>query len=392
MERLVDDLLATSRDHANTARQSVAEPTDAGRFTRELTRLFAATAAAADLTLDVAIDDGLPPFVELDREGWTRIVLNLLSNAFKYTASGGVRVELRWDDDRMRLRVNDSGVGVAEDERDLLFERFYQARARPVRGERSTGLGLAMVADLAQAAGGTCSIDSEVGRGTTFTVVIPAPVCDQAQAHDGQPGSASDPDPVGEAMATARVLVVEDETDTREFTARVLTRAGYSVVAVADTEAARRAISGVDIVLADVGLLDDSGIDLLTWLRAQPAPVGILPVILVSASVDRDQVAHSLTSGADDYVATPFGADELCARVAIHVELHRHRLAALATRSLPDKLSAALTVDEAVGSAIGAMMADRSLTPDEALAELRAASQASGRPLAEVALDTVGPP
>ena len=183
--------------------------------------------------------------------------------------------------------------------------------------------------------------------------------------------------------------MVEDEVDAREYLSRILTRAGYSVVAVGDAVAARRAMSGIDVVLADVGLNGESGIDLLHWVRAQPARVGIVPVILVSASVDHEPVAHGLAAGADDYVAKPFDADDLCARVAVHVKLHRHRLHALAASAIPDTLAAVLTVDEAVGAAIGAMMADRQLTPDEALAELREASRSSGRPLADVAQDSI---
>ncbi len=388
MERLVDDLLTTSHGGSGANEQNP-EPSDAGRLTRGIASVFAATASASGLTLDVAIDATVPDEVLLDRESWTRILVNLLSNAFKYTANGGVKVDLSWEAGLLRLEVHDTGVGIAPDERDLVFERFFQARARPAHGEQSSGLGLALVAELVRELDGTCTVDSAVDQGSTFTVTLPAPT----------PHPTSDPAP-GATIAAAstgdgdggRVLVVEDEPDAREFISRVLVDAGYSVVAVPDAFAAQAAIAGVDLVLSDIGLPGRTGFDLLRWVRVQPQPTGMIPVILLSGSRDGDALAQGIADRADDFLAKPFDPEELCRRAALHISLHRHRRDALAASTVMDGLAAALTVDEAVGSAIGAMMAQRGLTPDEALSELRAISQESRRPMAAVALDVLAEP
>ena len=113
-----------------------------------------------------------PEPVYVDREMWEKILLNLLSNAFKFTFDGQIRVELRSRGDRVELRVEDTGVGIPEADLPRMFERFHRVTHTRARTHEGTGIGLALVQELARLHGGGVTVESEEGRGTTFTVTI----------------------------------------------------------------------------------------------------------------------------------------------------------------------------------------------------------------------------
>jgi len=386
LERLVDDILEASRA-SSPAQAEATQPTDPARLTRESARVFDATAAAAGLSLDVIIDAGMPSWVRLRPEAWTRILLNLISNAIKYTEMGGIRVELNWAAGWLHLRVHDTGVGIPAEELGRVFERFYQARVRTVRGESTSGVGLALVADLVGASGGTCSVDSVVGEGSTFVVTMPAPECAGPSEAEQKVADVSAEDATDDASVGYRVLVVADDAETRRYLIRLLTEGGISAVAVADVRAAQLALGSVDAVLADNSLPDQGSLELLLAIRAQEAPEGLVPVLLMAGSVEDQEVALALRAGANDYVSTPFDPRELLDRVRIHCQLHRHRRSALEASGGGSGLQAVLTQDETVGAAIGALMARRMAAPEEALAELRRLGRSTGRSLPAVAAE-----
>ena len=168
--RLVNTLLDFSRIEAGRIDANF-EPTDLATFTAELASVFRSAIEKAGLELVVDCDP-LPEAVYVDREMWEKIVLNLLSNAFKFTFEGRITVQLRSLGDRVELRVADTGVGIPQADLPRMFERFHRVKHSRARTHEGTGIGLALVQELARIHGGGVTVASEEGRGTTFTVTI----------------------------------------------------------------------------------------------------------------------------------------------------------------------------------------------------------------------------
>ena len=168
--RLVNTLLDFSRIEAGRIDANF-EPTDLATFTAELASVFRSAIEKAGLELVVDCDP-LPEAVYVDREMWEKIVLNLLSNAFKFTFEGRITVQLRSLGDRVELRVADTGVGIPAADLPRMFERFHRVKHSRARTHEGTGIGLALVQELARIHGGGVTVASEEGRGTTFTVTV----------------------------------------------------------------------------------------------------------------------------------------------------------------------------------------------------------------------------
>lgn len=169
--KLVNTLLDVTRAEAG-AMEGHFEPIDFSATTAELTGMFRSIFDTAGLSLDVDCPP-LPRPARVDREMYEKIVFNLLSNALKFTPSGGVRVATSAAGDCARLTVTDTGIGVPEDELPRLFDRFHQVHGARARSHEGSGIGLALVKDLVQQHGGTIRARSRSGKGTTFTVEIP---------------------------------------------------------------------------------------------------------------------------------------------------------------------------------------------------------------------------
>jgi signal transduction histidine kinase len=169
--KLVNTLLDFSRIEAGRI-DAAYEPTELGAFTAELASVFRSAIERAGLRLTVECLP-LPEPVYVDREMWEKIVLNLLSNAFKFTFEGEITVALRWRGQHVELSVGDTGVGIPESELPRIFERFHRVRGTRSRTYEGTGIGLALVQELVKLHGGEIRVQSAEGRGTTFTVAIP---------------------------------------------------------------------------------------------------------------------------------------------------------------------------------------------------------------------------
>ena len=195
--RLVNTLLDFSRIEAGRIDASY-EPTDLAAFTAELASVFRSAIEKAGLELVVDCDP-LPEPVYVDRDMWEKIVLNLLSNAFKFTFEGGSRCDCAAHGDRVELRVADTGVGIPEAELPRMFERFHRVKHSRARTHEGTGIGLALVQELARLHGGDVTVASQEGRGTTFTVthshrdIAPAGRTDRGRASAGVDERRRDP-------------------------------------------------------------------------------------------------------------------------------------------------------------------------------------------------------
>jgi len=356
--KLVNTLLDFSRIEAGRTRARFVA-TDLALLTAELASSF--DSACSDAGIGLVID--CPPLggpVAVDPDMWEKIVLNLLSNAFKFTFDGEIAIRLRTEGDHVVLTVRDSGVGIPEPELALIFERFHRVEGQRGRSYEGSGIGLSLVRELARMLGGDIAVTSEEGAGTQFTVTIPRVRADADQA--GNPPAppapnqvarhaavyarqAEDwlvedrdlaPPPGAETTATEegvgqgrRVLLVDDNVDMRTYIARILSKAGYEVQTVGDADAALVALgegAQPDLVLSDVmmpGSMD--GFGLLRTLRASPA-TETLPVMLLSARAGMEARIEGLDAGADEYIVKPFGSRELLARIdsALRLGALRH--------------------------------------------------------------------
>lgn len=350
--KLVNTLLDFSRIEAGRV-QAVYEPTDLSGFTAELASMFRSAIERAGMQLVV----DCPPIAEpvyVDREMWEKIIMNLLSNAFKFTLEGRIAVSLRGTQGQVELRVRDTGTGISETELPHLFERFHRIRGAQARTHEGTGIGLALVRELVTLHGGSIQVESKIEKGTTFIVTIPigsahlpadrigaertalsATVGAQAYveealhwiSEDFGAGKQSaqveslngDSQPAG---VSARILLADDNSDMREYIKRILSAHNWRVEVVSDGEAALEAAREriPDLVLSDVMMPRMDGFELLRELRSDPVTREV-PVILLSARAGEESRIEGLEAGADDYLVKPFSARELLARVSAHLQL-----------------------------------------------------------------------
>lgn len=342
----VNTLLDFTRLEAGRLQPSF-EPIDLARLTADLASVFEAACARAGLRLEIECVPLDEP-VYADRELWEKIVLNLVSNAVKFTLEGAILVRLRAADGRSVLTVRDTGAGIPADELPRVFERFHRARRSHGRSQEGSGIGLALVKELVELHGGEITLESEVGRGTTATVSVPLgaahlpPEQVRAQPQPEAPTATSEPyavealrwtDAPGAAAYEsapaaddkATVLVADDNPDVRDYLTSLL-RERWRVRAVGDGASALELARSEppDLVLSDVMMPGLDGFELLAALRADPVTRGI-PVVLLTARAGEESTVEGLEAGADDYLVKPFSARELLARVQTHLELARSR-------------------------------------------------------------------
>ena len=348
--KLVNALLDFSRIEAGRMKASY-EPTDLAAYTAELASAFRTAIERAGLRLIVKCPS-LPELIYVDREMWEKVVLNLLSNAFKFTFEGEIQVSLHWAGERVELSVADTGVGIPQTELPKIFERFHRVRASRSRTHEGTGIGLALVQELVALHGGRVEVESAENRGTTFRVSLPtgkrhllsedlspprdqksvrlgpAPYVEEAlwwlpdvktasPAPAGQPAIPGDPS----AVSKPRILLAEDNSDMRNYVSRLLSPS-YTVEAVADGKAALDAIQAdpPDLILSDIMMPILDGFGLLQKVRKDERTQTV-PFILLSARAGEEARVEGVAAGADDYLTKPFSARELLARVRTHLQL-----------------------------------------------------------------------
>jgi PAS domain S-box-containing protein len=360
----VNTLLDFSRIEAGRV-QALYEPTDLAGFTADLASVFRSAIERAGLRLVV---DCAPPRdpVFVDRDMWEKVVLNLLSNALKFTLEGEIAVGLRQVDDLVHLTVTDTGIGIPAEELPRVFERFHRVRTAGGRTHEGTGIGLALAQELVRLHGGRIEVASKPGGGSRFTVAIPIGMAHLPRDQIGVPNtlastalgaapfieeamrwlpgdteqSASPARPDGDERAAGeaavaprsqraepatRILVVDDNADMRDYITRLLS-ARWTVRAVAD---GRQALAEAqaqppELIISDIMMPGLDGFELLAELRANPR-TRTVPTILLSARAGEESRIEGLEAGADDYLVKPFSARELTARVEGTLALARSR-------------------------------------------------------------------
>jgi PAS domain S-box-containing protein len=350
--KLVNSLLDFSRLEAGRMR-AIFEPTDLGPLTAGLAGAFDSLVTRAGMTLRVECPP-LPTPVWVDRELFEKIVLNLVSNAFKFTFQGTITVRTQARGDRVELSVSDTGTGIPEHELPRVFERFHRVEGARGRSHEGSGIGLALVNELVALHGGRISARSTPGQGSTFTVSFPTGFAhlppEQLRERSTSTAAATHPEsfiqeaalwlsdvanavsaptsaPPGMAPGFVRghVLLADDNADMRDYVRREL-EGRFTVEAVANGFAALEAARErpPDVVLSDVMMPGLDGFGLLRELRADSRTAHI-PVILLSARAGEEAKVEGLNAGADDYLVKPFGMRELVARLEGTVNAARAR-------------------------------------------------------------------
>ncbi|MCC5635781.1 PAS domain S-box protein [Nostoc sp. CHAB 5844] len=383
--KLVNTLLDFSRIEAGRI-QAEYQPTDLAILTADLAAVFRSAIEKAGIRYLVNCPP-LPEMVYVDQQMWEKIVLNLLSNAFKFTFAGEIFLELRYCQDHVELEVRDTGTGIPAAELPRIFERFHRVPAAKGRTYEGTGIGLSLVQELVKLHNGTITVNSIVNRGTSFIISIPTG-CDHLpsdriprntttstppstiQASDTYVAEAlrwlpkeaggqrsrgaganllgTDVSSLGQARGqgsrgaerdfpplplrssapppnSPRILLVDDNADMRDYVQRLLSLR-YEVEAVGDGLAALASVRQKmpDIVLTDIMMPKLDGFGLVRELRADPQTKA-LPIILLSARAEEESCVAGLDAGADDYLIKPFSARELLARVDSNLKMAKIR-------------------------------------------------------------------
>jgi signal transduction histidine kinase len=358
--KLVNTLLDFSRIEAGRV-QAIYEPTDLSALTSDTASAFRSAMDQAGLTFIIDCPAlSQPGYV--DRDMWEKIVLNLVSNAFKFTLAGKIAVRLRDQAKHIELRVEDTGLGISEEEQPNIFRRFHRVEGLRGRTQEGSGIGLALVQELARLHGGSIRVESALGKGSTFIVSIPKgrehlPPERLTSQRMLQSTGASAPAYVHEALGwlppesrpsetpkvfasdsvqaphvhttTGRILLADDNADMRQYIWRLL-RDYYEVRTVSNGKEALAAIHDFspELVLTDVMMPELDGFGLLRELRGNES-TRTIPVVLLSARAGEEARIEGMEMGADDYIVKPFTARELLARVSAHITLGRVRREAI---------------------------------------------------------------
>lgn len=360
--RLVNSLLDFSRIEAGRVRAAF-QPTDLQDYTSELVSVFRSAVERAGMQLNVQCEDFTSP-VYVDRNMWEKIVLNLVSNAFKFTFEGSISVELSELGEHAQLIVRDTGTGIPSDQLPRLFDRFHRIENALGRTHEGSGIGLALVQELVKLHGGKIDVESELGQGSCFTILIPLGTKhlppDQTIDSDPTANTSATVDPyIEEALQwlpedsidgpdssvysgiaehprefsidkikqdeRPTIVLADDNIDMRQYVSRLLSDA-YRVTSVSDGETAWLEIERElpDLVLTDVMMPKLDGFGLLARIR-ETYETRDLPVIMLSARAGEESRVEGMDAGADDYLVKPFSGRELLARVGAHIQIALQR-------------------------------------------------------------------
>lgn len=357
--KLVNNLLDFSRIEANRMQASY-EALDLATLTKDLASNFRSAIEKAGMQLEIDCEPLQEP-VYVDREMWEKIVFNLLSNAFKFTLEGSIKVQLRQENEHAVLSIQDTGVGIPASEIEHIFQRFHRVQNMQGRTYEGTGIGLSLVQELVKLHGGHIEVQSQPDIGSTFTVSIPLGKAHLQAAHLLTPTTTpakatgtqlyleealrwlpngqseleelnllefSEPQTVQATSKKPMILLADDNADMRDYVQKLL-RPHFEVETVNDGYQVLQSLQHKtpDLILSDIMMPHMDGIELLKHLKQHPQ-TALTPVILLSARAGEAARLDGLEAGADDYLVKPFSAKELLTRVSNHLRIASARLQA----------------------------------------------------------------
>jgi signal transduction histidine kinase/DNA-binding NarL/FixJ family response regulator len=350
MQKLVNTLLEFSRIEAGRA-EGMFTRVDIGSFTEDLVSTFRSAIEKSGMRLIVRRGPVIAP-VYVDLDMWERILLNLVSNAFKYSQKGKISVDIQQLDGHIQVVVADTGIGIPAHHLERIFDRFHRIENAGGRSQEGTGIGLAMVRELVRLHRGTIDVTSTPGVGSEFTIRIPVGSAHlpgdrishelpEAYTHNHSPAFfeeanqwiASNFENTQEEIKTSpgkngqrsKVLLADDNADMRGYVHRLLADL-FDVITATDGEDAYQKTQQFkpDLILTDVMMPKLDGFGLLQKVRGHRELKNI-PVIFLSARAGDEAKVEGLDAGADDYIVKPFSARELVVRVSNHIRINQVR-------------------------------------------------------------------
>jgi len=323
----------------------VPEPTDLRTWFQAYFAQFESLAGQNQIDYKITLDIPAQTIAELDREKCRQLLFNLLSNAFKFTPNGGrIEARVKASEQRLQLQVANSGPGIHPDDLPHVFDRYFQSNRpdKPVEG--GTGIGLALCREYEQLFGGSILVESTPGVDTVFRVTFPLHRSGVGAEAVALPVSPTFPPATEAASVTllsgaslvkstarqARILLVEDNPDLREYI-RLVLQDQYEVITAEHGQAALNLLQGgsmgrsgsggiqkmdqaPDLILSDLMMPVMDGYQLLEKLKSDDATRHI-PVIMLTARAEAQDKLKALRIGVDDYLTKPFDEEELLARI-----------------------------------------------------------------------------
>ena len=339
MQKLVNTLLDFSRIESGRTEGRFSR-VDIGMLTGDLASTFRSAIGKAGMELVFQCHE-IRDDIYVDVDMWEKIILNLVSNAFKYTKEGSISIEIKQVKKEIRVSVSDTGVGIPAEQLDKIFDRFHRVENMEGRSQEGTGIGLALVKELVKIHKGLIQVDSKAGKGSVFTVVLPVgkehlPADKIVLADAQQVISSQHAAFVQEALKwvpeeTAarktsdkkyKVLLADDNADMRDYVGRLLEQQFDVITAIDGEDALKKLLEyKPDLLLSDIMMPKLDGLGLLAKLRSLPE-IKNTPVILLSARAGEEAKIEGMQAGADDYLVKPFSAKELVARVDANIRIH----------------------------------------------------------------------
>ena len=347
--KLVNNLLDFSRIEAGKMKPEFSKTNITSRLKNYISILESA-ASAKNITLNAIIDDD-NLFLYLDRGMFEKIIMNLLSNAYKFTNKGGeINIKVWEEKEKVHIRISDTGVGVPQDKLSTIFDRFSQVDSNTKRRHEGTGIGLSLVKEFLNIHKGEISVDSDIGKGTAFTICfnkgfehlkkelvmesieedekgetrkylseeIAGPDTDLLrQAGNRQNGDKQNTD--------SKILILADNYDMVQFISLILTNE-YEVHTAFNGREGLRKVKEIspDLILSDIMMPEMDGYELVEQIR-KDKEYSTVPIILLTAKADIPDKLRGFRKGANDYIAKPFNTDELCARINSQLKLSKLR-------------------------------------------------------------------
>jgi len=318
LKALIDNILDLSRIEARQM-TLIPETIQLNKLLDDILELLRPQFDEKHLELKLEVGEGVPESIVSDSEKLRQILVNFLSNAVKFTREGGVTVRLlRGIKYPVAISVSDTGIGIPVEKRELIFEAFKQADGSTSRRFGGTGLGLTISRELATLIGGRIEVESEAGKGSTFTLLLPAEIPSHIAARDETGAAASRSDrkeqrlPVAD-YGGARVLLVDDDMRNLLALTPLLEQWKLDVMAAGDGIEALETLQtagAFDLVIVDIMMPDMDGYELTRRLRKDPR-FSALPVITLTARAGREEQQASLEAGADAFLAKPVEPAEL---------------------------------------------------------------------------------
>lgn len=352
--RMIDDLLDLAKLEGGGLRLRV-EQLDLTVLVEQVVGNAGPAAIAKDIELSFDAQ-GLPADTFGDAHRLEIVITNLLGNAMKFTPAGGkIDVRVRHEPDGTAVEVADTGPGISKEEQDQIFKRFHQVERSERRHQGGVGIGLALALELAELHGGSLSVESELGKGATFTLFLrrgkehfDSEVVERRHGQTPEHPGRRTEDRLSEAVhaqdgaaakagrrlsvpptervlldrgRVPRILVAEDEDDLRSFIVGLLSKT-YAVDAARNGAEALELMKKhrPDLVLTDVMMPEVSGLDLTRTLKQDPS-LSNIPVILLTARGENEAALEGFDAGADDFVSKPFHANVLQARMRAHLKM-----------------------------------------------------------------------